>query len=285
MSRKIREKPLVGGQIDPKTSVGFSAMEANLESAQTTVYAIANQKGGVGKTTTAVNLAACVAEAGYPTLLIDIDPQANATVGLGLKKDEQRTIYEVLVGESTIAEATLPTAIPNLSVVPSTADLAGANVELPQIENSDLILREALKAAQGQYRFIFFDCPPSLGPITVNVLAAANRVIVPVQTEYYALEGLADLLDTVGLIQRELNPELTIAGLVMTMHDGRNRLANDVEAELKAHFPGLLFDSVIPRNVRVAEAPSFGKPVTHHDPHSAGAGAYFDLAKEVALRG
>lgn len=260
-------------------------METGAESEQATIYAIANQKGGVGKTTTAVNLAACVAEAGYPTLLIDVDPQANATVGLGLKKDEERTIYEVLTGEATIKQATLATEIPNLDVVPSTPDLAGANVELPQIEHSELILREALQEVSGKYRFVFFDCPPSLGPITVSVLAAANRVIVPVQTEYYALEGLADLLDTVSLIQRELNPELTIAGLVMTMHDGRNRLANDVEAELQQHFPGLLFDSVIPRNVRVAEAPSFGKPVTHHDPHSAGAGAYFELAKEVALRG
>jgi chromosome partitioning protein len=260
-------------------------MDSEQQPNATTIYAIANQKGGVGKTTTAVNLAACVAEAGYPTLLIDIDPQANATVGLGLGKHEKSTIYEVLIGESTIEQATCPTAIPNLSVVPSTPDLAGANVELPRIEGSELILRGALEPIAGKYRFVFFDCPPSLGPLTINVLAAADRVIVPVQTEYYALEGLADLIDTVGLIQRELNPKLQIGGLVMTMHDGRTRLSNEVEQELRNHFPGLLFDSVIPRNVRVAEAPSFGKPVTHHDPHSAGAGAYFELAKEVALRG
>lgn len=249
------------------------------------VYAIVNQKGGVGKTTTAVNLAACVAEAGYPTLLVDIDPQANATVGLGVPKDEEHTVYEVLVGESTLEQAVHQTQIENLRIVPSTPDLAGANVELPRIEGSELILRGALEPVREDYRFIFVDCPPSLGPLTVNVLAAADRVIVPVQTEYYALEGLADLLDTVELIQRELNPNLKIAGLVMTMHDGRTRLSSDVEQELKDHFPGLLFESVIPRNVRVAEAPSFGKPVTHHDPHSAGAGAYFELAKEVALRG
>lgn len=252
---------------------------------KTTIYAITNQKGGVGKTTTAVNLAACVAEAGYPTLLVDIDPQANATVGLGRAKNEDPTIYEVLIGEATIEEATLPTEIGNLQLVPSTPDLSGANVELPRVAGSELILRDALQAVRGKHRFIFFDCPPSLGPLTINALAAADRVIVPVQTEYYALEGLADLLDTVSLIQRELNPSLTIGGLVMTMHDGRTRLASDVEAELRQHFPGLLFDAVIPRNVRVAEAPSFGKPVTHHDPHSAGAGAYFELAKEVALRG
>ncbi len=260
-------------------------MEGSPANGQSTIYAIANQKGGVGKTTTAVNLAACVAEAGYPTLLIDIDPQANATVGLGKAKNEDHTIYEVLIGDSTVDQATLPTEIVNLSIVPSTPDLAGANVELPRIAGSEFILRQALESQRGKYRFIFFDCPPSLGPLTINALAAADRVIVPVQTEYYALEGLADLLDTVSLIQRELNPSLAIGGLVMTMHDGRTRLATDVEDELRKHFPELLFDAVIPRNVRVAEAPSFGKPVTHHDPHSAGAGAYFELAKEVALRG
>jgi chromosome partitioning protein len=257
----------------------------NESPAETTIYAIANQKGGVGKTTTAVNLAACVAEAGYPTLLIDIDPQANATVGLGVSKTEEHTIYEVLIGETTLKQAILPTEIENLSLIPSTPDLSGANVELPRVAGSEYILRDALESIKGDFRFIFFDCPPSLGPLTINVLAAADRLIVPVQTEYYALEGLADLLDTVSLIQKELNPKLTIGGLVMTMHDGRTRLATDVEGELRKHFPGLLFDSVIPRNVRVAEAPSFGKPVTHHDPHSAGAGAYFELAKEVALRG
>ncbi|MGH2907354.1 MAG: ParA family protein [Solirubrobacterales bacterium] len=259
--------------------------DANGTSGQTTIYAIANQKGGVGKTTTAVNLAACVAEAGYSTLLVDIDPQANATVGLGFSKRESPTLYDVLSGDATIEQATLKSQITNLAVVPSTPDLAGANVELPRVEGSERILHDALADAQGKYRFIFFDCPPSLGPLTVNAMVAADKVIVPVQTEYYALEGLADLLDTIQLIQREMNPRLSIGGLVLTMHDGRTRLATDVEAEVRKHFPGLLFESVIPRNIRVAEAPSYGLPVTHHDPHSAGAGAYFELAKEVALRG
>jgi chromosome partitioning protein len=250
-----------------------------------TVYAIANQKGGVGKTTTAVNLAACVAEAGYDALLVDIDPQANATIGLGIGKDEPQTIYDVLVGSTTLAEAVRPTTIDRLSLVPAGPDLAGANVELPRIAGSETRLREALSDVRDRYAFILLDCPPSLGPLTVNALVAADRVIVPVQAEYFALEGLAGLLDTLSLVQRELNPWLTVAGMLLTMHDGRTRLAQDVEREIREHFPALVFDTVIPRNVRIGEAPSFGKPVIHHDPHCAGADAYFELAKEVAARG
>ena len=250
-----------------------------------TVYAIANQKGGVGKTTTAVNLAACVAEAGYDSLLVDIDPQANATIGLGVGKDEPETIYDVLVGSTTLADAVRPTGIARLSLVPAGPDLAGANVELPRIAGSETRLREALADVRERYAFILLDCPPSLGPLTVNALVAADRVIVPVQAEYFALEGLAGLLDTLSLVQRELNPWLTVAGMLLTMHDGRTRLAQDVEREVREHFPQLVFDTVIPRNVRIGEAPSFGKPVIHHDPHCAGADAYFELAKEVAARG
>jgi chromosome partitioning protein len=250
-----------------------------------TVYAIANQKGGVGKTTTAVNLAACVAEAGYEALLVDIDPQCNATLGLGLPKDAERTVYDVLVGSASLEEVLLPSAIEHLWVAPAGPDLAGATVELPRQPGSETRLRDALDPVRERFAFTLLDCPPSLGPLTVNALVAADRVIVPVQAEYFALEGLAGLLDTLSLIQRELNPRLTVAGMLLTMHDGRTRLAQDVELEVREHFPELVFNTVIPRNVRIGESPSFGKPVIHHDPHCAGADAYFELAKEVAARG
>ena len=250
-----------------------------------TVYAIANQKGGVGKTTTAVNVAACIAEAGFATLLVDIDPQANATLGLGVAKDTEPNVYDVLAGRCSFVEAVSDTAIERLKLVPAHPDLAGANIELPREPGSETRLREALAGARGCFDYVLLDCPPSLGPLTVNALVAADRVIVPVQTEYFALEGLAGLLDTLALIQRELNPRLTVAGMLLTMHDGRTRLARDVEREVREHFPALVFDTVIPRNVRVGEAPSFGRPVTHHDPHCAGADAYFELAKEVVRAG
>jgi chromosome partitioning protein len=250
-----------------------------------TVYAIANQKGGVGKTTTAVNVAACIAEAGFATLLIDIDPQANATLGLGAPKDGKPNVYDVLAGRSDLTSAIRDTAIERLKLVPAHPDLAGANVELPREPGSETRLREALGGVRERFEYVLLDCPPSLGPLTVNALVAADRVIVPLQTEYFALEGLAGLLDTLALIQRELNPRLTIAGMLLTMHDARTRLARDVEREVREHFPALVFETVIPRNVRVGEAPSYGRPVTHHDPHCAGADAYFELAKEVVRAG
>ncbi|HEY1509801.1 MAG TPA: ParA family protein [Solirubrobacteraceae bacterium] len=250
-----------------------------------TVYAIANQKGGVGKTTTAVNLAACVAEAGYEALLVDIDPQSNATIGLGIGKDRSATVYDVLLGDAAMADVLVPTSIEHLSLAPAGPDLAGATVELPRMAGSEMRLRDALADVRDRFQFTLLDCPPSLGPLTVNALVAADRVIVPVQAEYFALEGLAGLLDTLSLVRRELNPRLTVAGMLLTMHDGRTRLAQEVEREIREHFPELVFDTVIPRNVRVGEAPSFGKPVIHHDPHCAGADAYFELAKEVAARG
>jgi len=250
------------------------------------VYAIANQKGGVGKTTTAVNVAACIAEAGYETLLVDVDPQGNATVGLGMPRDgEQPGLYEVLGGDVDAADALRETSVERLSLLASTPDLAGATMELPRLAGSEGRLRDALAGVRERFAFTLLDCPPSLGPLTVNALVAADRVIVPVQTEYFALEGLAGLLDTLSLIQRELNPRLTVAGMLLTMHDNRTKLAQDVEAEVRKHFPALVFDTVIPRNVRLGEAPSFGRPVIHHDPHCAGSEAYFALAKEVASRG
>jgi len=250
-----------------------------------TVYAIANQKGGVGKTTTAVNVAACIAEAGYETLLVDVDPQGNATVGVGVDRHQGLGLYDVLSGDVDAEQALRPTGVERLSILPSTPDLAGATMELPRVAGSERRLRDSIAPLRASFAYILLDCPPSLGPLTVNALAAADRVIVPVQTEYFALEGLAGLLDTLALIQRELNPRLTIAGMLLTMHDSRTRLAQDVEREVREHFPSLVFETVIPRNVRLGEAPSHGVPVIHHDPHSSGATAYFELAKEVAARG
>jgi len=250
-----------------------------------TIYAIANQKGGVGKTTTAVNVAACIAEAGYRTLLVDVDPQGNATVGIGADRHDGVGVYDVLSGAVAPHEAVRETSVGLLSLLASTPDLAGATMELPRLPRPETRLREALAPLRAAYAYTLLDCPPSLGPLTVNALVAADRVIVPVQTEYFALEGLAGLLDTVALIQRELNPRLTVAGMILTMHDARTKLAQDVEAEVRKHFPALVFDTVIPRNVRLGEAPSFGRAVIHHDPHCAGSEAYFELAKEVAARG
>ena len=249
-----------------------------------TVYAIANQKGGDGKTTTAVNLAACVAEAGYRTLLVDLDPQCNATVALGVGKDAHPNVYDCLTDGSALDPAVMATSVENLYLVPSSPDLAGANVELPRLPGSEQRLSESMRSVRGGYFLTLLDCPPSLGPLTVNALVAADKVIVPVQTEYFALEGLAGLLDTLGLIQRELNPKLSVAGMILTMHDARTRLGQDVEREVREHFPELVFETVIPRNVRIGEAPSHGVPITKHDPLCPGSVAYLKLAKEVAAR-
>jgi len=246
------------------------------------IYALANQKGGVGKTTTAVNLAACLAEAGERSLVIDLDPQANATSGLGMRANGTSS-YDLLDG-APLEGLARSTQLANLDLVPAKADLAGAVVELARRGDGERYLAQSLAGARESYSFVFLDCPPSLGPLTVSALVAADRVIVPLQTEYYALEGLAGLLDTLSLVQRELNPRLTVAGMLLTMHDDRTRLGRDVEREVREHFPDLVFSTVIPRNVRIGEAPSHGLPVTHHDPNSAGAEAYFELAKEVAAR-
>ena len=250
-----------------------------------TVYAIANQKGGVGKTTTTVNVGACIAEAGYETLLDRCGSAGECNGRPGDRRTKAPGLYEVLTGEATAEEALTPTAIAAPAGPSGGAGLAGANVELPRIAGFEQRLEECIAPVRDRFEYILLDCPPSLGPLTVTALVAADRVIVPVQTEYFALEGLAGLLETLALVQRELNPRLTIAGMLLTMHDNRTRLGRDVEREVSEHFPDLVFDTVIPRNVRVGEAPSYGLPVTHHDPHSAGAEAYFELAKEVAARG
>ena len=245
------------------------------------VYAFANQKGGVGKTTTAINLAACLAEAGETALVVDLDPQANATSGLGMRANGTSS-YDLLDG-APLHELAKPTPFQNLFLVPAKPELAGAAVELSQREGGDRFLAEALHAVDG-FDFVLLDCPPSLGPLTVNALAAADRVIVPVQAEYYALEGLAQLVQSINLIKARLNPRLEIAGVLLTMTDGRTRLSADVEAEVRKHFGGLVFENVVPRSVRVAEAPSHGLPVTHYDRRSRGAEAYWKVAMELVER-
>jgi chromosome partitioning protein len=245
------------------------------------IYAFANQKGGVGKTTTAVNLAACLAEAGQRALIVDLDPQANATSGLGMRANGTST-YDLLDG-APLAELAKETRWENLFLVPSRPELAGAAVELSRRDDGDRFLAEALAAADG-FDVVLLDCPPSLGPLTVNALAAADRVVVPVQAEYYALEGLAQLVRSIDLIKARLNPRLGIAGVLLTMVDGRTRLAQDVEQEVRRHFGDLVFRAVVPRSVRLAEAPSHGLPVTHYDRRSAGAEAYWKVAMELVER-
>lgn len=249
-----------------------------------TVYAIANQKGGVGKTTTTVNLGASIAAGGSQTLLVDLDAQCNATVALGFDRDLKPSTYDCLMGTSSVAESARPAGPDNLWMVPAGRDLAGASVELPRAEKSETRLRDGLGPVRERFSTTLLDCPPSLGPVTVNALAAADAAIVPVQAEYLALEGLVQFLETLELMRRELNPRLVLTGIVITMADERTRLARDVEAELRGHFGDLIFRTVIPRSIRLAEAPSFGVPVREHDSASRGAAAYRALAAELAER-
>jgi chromosome partitioning protein len=249
-----------------------------------TIYVVANQKGGVGKTTTCVNTSVCLAEAGARVLLVDIDPQCNATNGLGLHDISTNSSYNVICDGASIESAIVQTQFPNLRVVPASPDLAGASVELPNLPRREHILTDALAEVSGDFDFIFIDCPPSLGLLTLNALVAADKLIVPVQCEYYALEGLGQLMETVEAVKQSLNPDLAISGLLMTMFDARTRLSSQVVAEVRTHFPDLTYNTVIPRNIRLSEAPSFGMPISHYDPTCAGSDAYFDLASEVVER-
>jgi chromosome partitioning protein len=246
------------------------------------VYAVANQKGGVGKTTTAVNVGACLAEAGERVLLIDLDPQANATSGLGMRANGAST-HELLDGVP-LARLAKPSPFPNLDVVMAKSDLAAAAVELSSREGGERYLAESLAGSLEPYSFVFLDCPPSFGPLTVNALAAADRALVPVQAEYYALEGLSQLLGTINHVKARLNPDLAVAGIVLTMADGRTRLAAEVEAELRKHFGALVFPTTVPCSVRLAEAPGHGLPAIAYARRSAGAQAYWKVAMELVER-
>lgn len=246
------------------------------------IIAVVNQKGGVGKTTTAVNLSAYLAEKGKFVLLVDTDPQANATSGIGINHRElEHGLYDALVGRKPLREVVQPTVIDGFRVAPATPALAGANVELVNVDRREFRLRDLLEEVAHAYDYVIVDCPPSLGLLTINSLVAAQQILIPVQAEYYALEGISQLLETINLVKESINPDIEILGAVVTMFDGRNRLAKDVDEELRKFFPNKIFNTVIPRNVKLAEAPSFGKAIMHYDKFSRGAVAYSQLAEEI----
>lgn len=246
------------------------------------VIAVANQKGGVGKTTTAVNLSACLAQLGKKVLLIDIDPQGNTTSGLGHNKyDLKQCVYDALINDAPIDQLIIPTNFENLSLLPATIQLAGAEIELVAVISREAKLKRALDKAKHRFDYVLIDCPPSLGLLTINALTAAHAVLVPIQCEFYALEGLSQLMNTIQLVQKHLNPALTLEGVVLTMFDARTNLSIQVVDEVKSHFRNKVYSTIVPRNVKLSEAPSHGQPIITYDPRSKGAEVYLELAKEV----
>jgi chromosome partitioning protein len=249
------------------------------------IISVTNQKGGVGKTTTAVNLSACLATMGYRTLLIDFDPQGNASSGVGIEREDLPvSVYDVLAGRSTVQQAIQPTRVDNLWILPSRTELAAAEVELVGEPRREFALQDALGSSVASYDYVFIDCPPSLSLLTLNALVASDSALVPIQAEYYALEGVARLLDTITMIRQGPNPHLAIEGMVLTMHDGRMNLCRQVESEVREHFADHAFATMIPRNVRLSEAPSFGDPIIMYDIESRGAQSYMELAREFVDR-